>query len=232
MIELFYANSPNVYKVAILLEELGVPYRRTPVDIMAGDQFKPEFLAVSPNNRIPAMIDHDPEDGKGPLPIFESGAMLLYLAEKHQGFLPAQPRPKAKVTQWLMWQMGGFGPMLGQAHHFMHYSPEPVPYGVERYSRETKRLYGVLETRLNQAEYLADDYSIADMAAWPWAYFHDLHGESLSDYPAVQRWYKAIEQRPAVKIAMAEAPEVRPTRMSAEQHNRLFNLDRKIREPE
>ncbi len=224
MFELFFATSPNVYKISILLEELGAAYRLVPMDLLGGDQFEPAFLRISPNNRVPAIIDHDPADGGEPLPIFESGAILIYIAEKHGGFLPAPPRARAEVLQWLMWQMGGFGPMLGQAHHFMHYTPEPEPYGALRYSREAKRLYGVLDRRLSQSRYLARDYSIADMAVWPWARLHDLHGEALSDYPAVERWYREIEARPAVERAMQGATEVMPTSMSAAERNRLFNL--------
>ncbi len=200
MIELYTWSTPNGRKVSVMLEECGLPYRVHPVDIGKGDQFKPEFLAICPNNRIPAIVDPDGPDGK-PLPLFESGAILIYLAEKTGRFYPQ--KNKYIVLQWLMFQMGGVGPMFGQAHHFMRAKKDEIPYGSERYGAEAKRLYGVLEKRLSQAAYLADEYSIADIATYPWVARHEWHRVDLAGFPAVKRWYDTIGARPAVVRGMA-----------------------------
>jgi GST-like protein len=202
MIDLYTWPTPNGHKIHIMLEECGLPYRAHAVDIGAGDQFKPEFLAISPNNKIPAIVDSDGLDGK-PISMFESGAILLYLAGKTGKFLPADVRGKYLALQWLMFQMGGFGPMLGQAHHFRIYAPERIEYAVNRYTNEAKRLYGVIDKRLAQAEYMAGAYSIADIAIFPWTRSHANQGIDLADYPNVKRWYQAIDARPAVQRGLA-----------------------------
>ncbi|MGH8077731.1 MAG: glutathione S-transferase N-terminal domain-containing protein, partial [Lysobacter sp.] len=183
MIDLYYWGTPNGLKLKLFMEETRLPHRIVPVDIGAGDQFKPAFLAISPNNRIPAMVDHDPADGGAPLSLFESGAMLLYLAEKTGRFLPIDPRGRAEVLQWLFWQVGGLGPMAGQNGHFNVYAPEKVPYAIDRYTRETARLYGVLDRRLADREHIAgDDYTIADIACYPWIVPHASHGQNLDSF--------------------------------------------------
>ncbi len=193
MIELHYWPTPNGHKVAIALEEMVLPYTVYPVNIGKGDQFKPDFLTFSPNNRIPAIIDHDTTDGK-PQSIFESGAILLYLAEKTGQFLPSNQREKIAVYEWLMWQMGGFGPMLGQAHHFNFYAPERIPYAMDRYSNEANRLYGVLDRQLANHEYVAGDYSIADMAIFPWTRTFKRQNVNIEDYKHVMRWRQFSER--------------------------------------
>jgi GST-like protein len=202
MIELYTWPTPNGHKVHIALEELGLPYVVHAVDIGEGDQFKPEFLKISPNNRIPAIVDRDGPGGK-PMPLFESGAILVYLAEKTGKLLAAQGAARYHAIQWLMFQMGGVGPMLGQAHHFRAYAPEKIPYAIERYTNEAKRLYAVLDGRLGEAEYLAGaEYGIADIATFPWLRHWERQGVVLADYPHVQRWLGAIEARPAVQRAL------------------------------
>jgi GST-like protein len=199
MIDLYSWPTPNGNKIHIMLEECGLPYRVHAVNISANEQFKPEFLAISPNNKIPAMVDSDGPDGK-PISMFESGAMLVYLAGKTGKFLGKTDRARYETLQWLMFQMGGVGPMLGQAHHFRIYAPEKVPYAIDRYTQEAKRLYGVLEKRLSQSKYLAGkDYTIADMAVFPWIRSWERQGVQLADFPAVKRWFDAIDARPAVK---------------------------------
>jgi len=205
MIDLYTWTTPNGRKVSIMLEECGLPYRVHPIDISKGEQFKPEFLAICPNNRIPAIVDPEGPDGK-PLPLFESGAILIYLAEKTGRFYPQ--KNKYIVLQWLMFQMGGVGPMFGQAHHFMRYKKDEIPYGTERYGNEAKRLYGVMEKRLQEAAYLADEYSIADIATYPWVARHEWHRVDLAAFPAVKRWYDTIGARPAVARGMAVPPVV------------------------
>jgi GST-like protein len=203
MIDLYTWSTPNGRKVSIMLEECGLPYRVHPVDISKGDQFKPEFLAINPNHRIPAIVDSEGPDGK-PLRLFESGAILVYLSGKTGGrFLPQTDRGKYIALQWLMFQMGGVGPMFGQAHHFMRAKKDEIPYGTERYGDEAKRLYGVLNTRLSEAAYLADEYSIADIATYPWVARHEWHRVDLAGFPAVKRWYDTIGARPAVVRGMA-----------------------------
>jgi len=200
MIDLYTWSTPNGRKVSVMLEECGLRYRVHPVDIGKGEQFKPGFLAISPNNRIPAIVDPEGPDGK-PLPLFESGAILIYLAEKTGKFFPQ--KNKYQILQWLMFQMGGVGPMFGQAHHFMRAKKDEIPYGSERYGTEAKRLYGVLEKRLSAVAYLADEYSIADIATYPWVARHEWHRVDLAGFPSVKRWYDSIGARPAVVRGMA-----------------------------
>jgi GST-like protein len=199
MIELFYAPTPNGWKISIALEEMGLEYCATPVNILRGAQFTPEFLAISPSNKIPAIIDHAPDGGGEPIAVFESGAILIYLAEKTGRFLPRDTRGRSAVLQWLMWQMAGLGPMAGQAHHFANYAPEQIPYAIKRYLDETGRLYGVLDRQLEGRDYVAGDYSIADMAIWPWVHLHDMHQQKLEDFPHVHRWHEHIGRREAVQ---------------------------------
>ena len=201
MIDLYYWPTPNGHKITIFLEEAGLDYRMHPVDISAGDQFKPAFLAFSPNNRMPAIIDQDPGDDRRPVTVFESGAILLYLAEKTGQLIPSDLRKRKTVLEWLMWQMGGLGPMAGQNHHFVQYAPEKIPYAINRYVNETNRLYGVLDHRLKDRDWVADDYSIADIAIYPWIVPHERQQQSLSDFPNLERWFLAMRQRPAVLAA-------------------------------
>jgi GST-like protein len=198
MIDAYSWPTPNGHKVHIMLEECALPYRVHPVDISAGDQFEPEFLRISPNNRIPAIVDSDGPDGQ-PISIFESGAILVYLAGKTGKFLPADVRGKFVALEWLMFQMGGVGPMFGQAHHFRIYAPEKIEYAINRYTNEAKRLYGVMDKRLSQVPYFAGDYGIADMAIFPWTRSHERQGVALTDYPNVKRWFDSIAARPAVQ---------------------------------
>lgn len=201
MIELHYWPTPNGHKVTIFLEETGLPYEIKPVDISSGDQFKPDFLRFSPNNRMPAIIDHAPTDGGEPITVFESGAILVYLAEKTGRFLPQETRARKMVLEWLFWQVGGIGPMAGQNHHFVQYAPEKVPYAMNRYVNETNRLYGVLERRLQGREWLADDYSIADMAVYPWVVPWKSQRQDLDAFPNLRRWFDTMRARPAVRAA-------------------------------
>ena len=206
MIDLYTWPTPNGHKVHIFLEETGLEYTVIPVNILTGDQFDPEFLKISPNNKMPAMVDRDGPDGK-PYAVFESGAMLLYLAEKTGRFMPTGMADRYTVIQWLMFQMGGIGPMLGQAHHFRLYAPEKIEYAFNRYTNEASRLYRVVDTRLADAEYLAGDYSIADMATYPWLRYHENQGQKLEDYPHLKRWYDALSARPAVQRGLAVLQE-------------------------
>jgi GST-like protein len=205
MIDLYYWTTPNGHKITIFLEEAHVPYRLFPVNIGKGDQFNPEFLKYSPNNRIPAIVDDEPEDDGPAISVFESGAILQYLGEKIGRFLPAEVRGRMEVMQWLFWQMAGLGPMAGQNHHFVQYAPERIPYATERYVKETNRLYGVLDRRLADREFVAGEYSIADMACYPWIVPHKRQLQNLADFPHLQRWFAAIAARPAVKRAYALA---------------------------
>ena len=191
-------------------------------DIGRGDQFKPEFLAISPNNRMPAIVDHEPAQGSEPIAIFESGTILMYLAEKTGRFLPADTRGRYEVMQWVMWQMGNLGPMLGQAHHFRQYASDQVPYAIDRYTNETNRLYGVMNTRLADRELLAGDYSIADMASWPWIVPYKRQGQSLEDFPHLKRWFETIQARPAVQRGFAVGEEWRDRPMDDEAKKVLF----------
>ena len=203
MIDVYSWATPNGHKVHIMLEETRLEYRVHGINIRTGDQFKPEFLKISPNNRIPAIVDHDGPNGK-PLSLFESGAILLYLASKSGKFLPADLHERWSCVQWLMWQMGGVGPMFGQAHHFIRNQKEQVPYGIKRYSDETRRLYGVMDKRLGEVPYLAgDEYTIADIATYPWVARFEWHKVDLNDFPNVKRWFDTIGKRPAVPKGMA-----------------------------
>ncbi len=208
MIDLHYWTTPNGHKITIFLEESGLPYRILPVNISRGDQFKPEFLAISPNNRIPAIVDRDPPGGGAPVSVFESGAILLYLAEKSGRFMPADLRGRVEVTQWLFWQMAGLGPMAGQNHHFSQYAPQNLTYAIDRYVNETNRLYGVLNKRLADRPFIAGTYSIADMAAYPWIVPYRNQGQRLEDFPHLKRWFEAIKSRPAVVRAYDRAKEI------------------------
>ena len=198
MIDLYYWITPNGHKTTILMAETNLAYRLRPINIGQGDQFRPSFLRFSPNNRIPAIIDRDPPNGGKPISVFESGAILIYLANKTGRFLPTDLRQRSEVMEWLMWQMGGLGPMLGQAHHFRGYAPRKIRYAIERYSNEATRLYNVLNKRLRRRQYLCGEYSIADIAAYPWVRPHKQQGIDLADFPAVQRWAKRMAARPAV----------------------------------
>ena len=201
MIDLYTWSTPNGRKASIMLEELGLPYNTHAINIGKNDQFKPEFVAINPNSKIPAIVDSQGPDGQ-PISIMESGAILIYLAEKAGKLLPASPRGRSVAMQWLMFQMGGVGPMFGQVHHFLRAAKEPVPYAIERYINETRRLYGVLDTRLGDREYLADEYSIADIATYPWVARYEWHKTRLEDFPNVKRWFDAISARPAVERGM------------------------------
>ena len=202
MIELYTWSTPNGRKVSIMLEELGLPYNVHPINIGKDDQFTKEFIAISPNSKIPAIVDSEGPDGK-PISMMESGAILIYLAEKTGKLVPAVKRDAYVALQWLMFQMGGVGPMFGQVHHFLRAAKEPVPYAIERYTKETRRLYAVLDDRLKDREYLAGEYSIADIATYPWVARYEWHKTRLEDFPDVKRWYAAISERPAVKKGMA-----------------------------
>ncbi|MET7242524.1 glutathione binding-like protein [Methylobacterium sp. EM32] len=204
MIQLYAWDTPNGRKISVALEEMGLTYRVEPVDITKGRQFEPAFLALSPNNRIPAIVDVEGPDG-APISVFESGAILVYLAEKTGRFLPASGRGRVQVMEWLMWQMGGFGPMPGQVHHFLGVDEKDRAYGLERYQKETRRLYGVLDKRLAEGEFVAGDLSIADFAILGWAWRHARHRVDLADYPNVKRWYEALMARPAVQRGFSVA---------------------------
>ena len=208
MLDLYYWTTPNGHKITIFLEEAGLPYKLHPVNIGKGEQFNPEFLKIAPNNRIPAIVDTEPLDGKESLSIFESGAILWYLAEKTKKFIPQDPRGKAEVSQWLFWQMGGLGPMAGQNHHFNIYAPEKIPYAIERYVKETARLYGVLNKQLEKNPWVAGEYSIADMAIYPWIVPYRNQGQALEDFPALKKWFEKMAQRPAVMKAYELAKSI------------------------
>ena len=225
MIDLYTSATPNGQKIHIMLEECGLDYEDHFVDLDSGGQFDPEFLKISPNNKIPAILDHDGPGGKN-LAVFESGAILLYLAEKTDQFLPIEPRARADVMQWLFWQVGGFGPMLGQAHHFRAYAPEPVDYAIDRYTNEARRLYNVLDLRLDGREFVAGAYSIADMSIFPWCRLHDRQGQKLDDFPNVQRWFQDIAARPAVAKDMARLEDTADRRnWTDEQWSILFGAE-------
>ncbi|ACA15007.1 Glutathione S-transferase domain [Methylobacterium sp. 4-46] len=224
MIDLYYWTTPNGHKVTLFLEETGLPYTIKPVNIGKGEQFQADFLKIAPNNRIPAIVDHAPADGGAPVSLFESGAILLYLAEKTGRFIPGELRGRAEVLQWLFWQMGGLGPMAGQNHHFVQYAPEPIPYAIDRYVNETNRLYGVLDRRLADRTFVAgEEYSIADMAIYPWIVPHERQRQNLDAHPHLKRWFSAIAERPATKAAYARAAEInqQPT-MSEEAKTIMF----------
>jgi GST-like protein len=210
MIDLYYWTTPNGHKITIFLEEAGTPYHITPINIAKGDQFGEAFLNIAPNNRIPAIIDTAPKDGGAPISLFESGAILEYLAEKEHKFLPQDIRGRFETLQWLYWQMAGLGPMAGQNHHFVQYAPERIPYAMERYIKETNRLYGVLNKRLAGRDFIAGAYSIADMACYPWIVPHERQQQNLADFPNLQSWFERIKSRPAVQRAYALAKEINP----------------------
>jgi GST-like protein len=201
LIDLYTWSTPNGRKVSIMLEELALPYKAHAIDIGKGDQFQPDFVAISPNSKIPAIVDSDGPEGK-PYALFESGAILLYLADKSGRFLPEKKSERFEVIQWLMFQMGGVGPMFGQTHHFLRAAPEPVPYAIERYSKETRRLYGVLDKHLAGRQWLGSEYSVADIATYPWVARYEWHKVDLADFPNVKRWFDSIGQRPAVQQGM------------------------------
>jgi GST-like protein len=210
MVDLYYWTTPNGHKITMFLEEADLPYTIHPININRGDQFEPEFLRISPNNRIPAIVDQHPADGGAPVSVFESGAILLYLAEKTGRFLPQDMRGRQEVLQWLFWQVGGLGPMAGQNHHFNAYAPEKIDYAITRYVGETGRLYGVLNKHLAEREFIGETYSIADMACYPWIVSHERQSQDLDDFPHLRRWFDAIGQRPATQRAYALIPQVNP----------------------
>lgn len=211
MIDLYYWTTPNGHKVSLFLEEAGLPYEVHPINIGQGDQFKPDFLKIAPNNRIPAIVDQNPTDGGAPISLFESGAILLYLAEKTGKFIPQDLRGRQEALQWLFWQMGGLGPMAGQNHHFSQFAPEKIPYAIKRYVDETARLYGVLDRRLADHTFVAgEEYSIADMAIYPWIVSHKWQSQKLEDFPHVERWFNHIKQRPATVRAYELVQKVNP----------------------
>ena len=231
MIDLYYWTTPNGHKVTLFLEEAGLEYAIKPINIGKGEQFDPAFLAVSPNNRIPAIVDHAPADGAKPISVFESGAILLYLAGKTGKFIPRDLRGQVETLEWLMWQMGGLGPMAGQNHHFAIYAPEKLPYAIDRYVKETSRLYGVLNKRLQGRDFIVGKhYTIADMAAYPWI-IPERQGQNMEDFPNLKRWHAAIRARPATARAYARAKEVnpQPTQIRTEEERRiLFGQDKSV----
>ncbi len=222
MIDLYYWTTPNGHKITIFLEETGLPYRIVPINIGKGDQFDEAFLKISPNNRIPAIVDQEPADGGDPVSVFESGAILIYLAEKTGQYIPQDLRGRARVLEWLMWQMGGLGPMLGQNHHFVTYAPEKLPYAINRYVKETERLYGVLNKQLRGRDYLCGDYSIADMAAYPWVVPWERQQMQIEEFPEVKRWMETMKARPAVERAYARAKEVNTEATVSEEAKKVL----------
>jgi GSH-dependent disulfide-bond oxidoreductase len=223
MIDLHYWPTPNGHKITIFLEEAGVAYKIRPVNIGKGEQFVPDFLKIAPNNRMPAIVDTEPKDGGAPISVFESGAILLYLAEKTGKFIPGDIRGRTRVLEWLFWQMGGLGPMAGQNGHFNLYAPEKIPYAIDRYVNETNRLYGVLDKQLSKHEFVAGDYSIADMASYPWIVPWKRHGQNPDDFPNLKRWFEAIRARPAVVRAYeAGEPWVQKQPITDEARKVLF----------
>ncbi|MBD2541229.1 glutathione S-transferase N-terminal domain-containing protein [Coleofasciculus sp. FACHB-SPT36] len=224
MIDLYYWTTPNGHKITMFLEEVGLPYTLVPINIGTGDQFKPEFLKISPNNRIPAIVDREPAEGGEPISVFESGAILLYLAEKTGKLISANIRDRAEVLQWLFWQMGGLGPMAGQNHHFTQYAPEKIPYAINRYVNETGRLYAVLNKRLSDREFIAGAYSIADIAAYPWIVPYEKQNQKIEDFPHLQRWFEAIKARPATIRAYEKAEAFKDQVITPDQaRDLLFN---------
>jgi GSH-dependent disulfide-bond oxidoreductase len=219
MIDLHFVPTPNGLKISIALAELGLEHRIIPYDLMKGEHLTPAYRTINPNGRLPAIVDHDPVGGGEPLPIFESGAILLYLAEKTGRLIPDLPRRRAQAQQWLMWQMSGLGPMHGQAHHFIRYAPEGQDYAVKRYTNEAERLLAVLDGRLAEAEYLAEEYSIADIAVWPWIFATRVISISLDPFPHVRRWYQAVAERPAVASSMVATNDPRAQRAGATRAN-------------
>ncbi|MEH1946981.1 MAG: glutathione binding-like protein [Nostoc sp.] len=232
MIELYYWATPNGHKITIFLEEVGLPYTIIPVNIGTGDQFKPEFLKISPNNRMPAIVDHEPADGGAPISVFESGAILLYLAEKTGKLIPQDLRNRTQVLEWLFWQMAGLGPMAGQNHHFSTYAPEKIEYAINRYVNETGRLYAVLNKQLTDKEFVAGDYSIADIAAYPWIVPHERQSQNLKDFPHLKRWFEAIKARPATIRAYEKAEALKTEALDPNKSRELlFNQSAKTIQP-
>ncbi|WP_414589709.1 glutathione binding-like protein [Scytonema sp. PCC 10023] len=228
MIELYYWTTPNGHKITIFLEEVELPYTIIPINIGAGDQFKPEFLKVSPNNRIPAIVDREPAGGGEPISVFESGAILLYLAEKTGKLIPTDLHQRVEVLQWLFWQIGGLGPMAGQNHHFNRYAPEKIDYAIKRYVNETARLYAVLDKRLADREFVAGDYSIADIAAYPWIVPYESQSQKLEDFPNLKRWFETIQARPAVIRAYEKAEAFKNQALDPDKsRDLLFNQSAK-----
>jgi len=226
MIDLYYWTTPNGHKITIFLEETGIEYRIVPVNIAQGEQFHEDFLRISPNNKIPAIVDHAPADGGAPVSVFESGAILLYLAEKTGKLIPSDLRGRTEVLQWLFWQMGGLGPMAGQTHHFLQYAPERIPYAIDRYVKETSRLYAVLDNRLADREYIAGEYSIADIACYPWVVPYKRQNQNLADFPNLARWFEAIRARPAVVRAYERAKAINTAPVVSDEAKRvLFGQD-------
>lgn len=228
MIDLYFWPTPNGYKIAMYLEYAQLEYRIIPVDIGAGDQFKPDFLAFSPNNRMPAIVDYDPADSAGPQTVFESGAILHYLATKTGQGWPADHRAQIEVMEWLMWQMGGLGPMAGQNHHFNQYAPEQIPYAQKRYIDETSRLYGVLNKRLQGRDFIVGDYGIADMACYPWVNSHERQSQNLDDFSNLKRWYLAIKAMDSTQRAYAQGEGLRNPTFTAEEKARLFGQTKDV----
>ena len=223
MIDLYYWPTPNGHKITMFLEEAGLDYTIHAVDISAGDQFKPDFLAMSPNNRMPAIMDRAPADGGEPISVFESGAILTYLAEKTGKFLPTDVRQRKTVLEWLFWQVGGLGPMAGQNHHFVQYAPERIPYAMDRYVKETNRLYGVLNKRLSGRAFIAgDDLSIADMACYPWIVPHERQQQNLDDFPELKRWFEAIKARPATVRAYEKGAALSASRPTVTEQGKAI----------
>ncbi|KQS01799.1 glutathione S-transferase [Sphingomonas sp. Leaf357] len=230
MIDLHYWPTPNGHKITLFLEEAGLEYRIVPVNIGKGEQFEPDFLKIAPNNRMPAIVDHAPTGGGNPIAVFESGAILFYLANKTGRFIGDDERARTDTMQWLMWQMGGLGPMLGQNHHFTRYAPEQVPYAIDRYVKETNRLYGVLDRRLEGRDFITGaEYTIADMASYPWI-LPEAQGQDIEDFPNLKRWHAAIKARPATIAAYEKGKAIQPTQtpMSDEQKKVLFGQTAKV----
>ena len=223
MLDIYYWTTPNGHKITMFLEEAGLPYTLHGINIGKGDQFSPAFLKVSPNNRIPAMVDHEPAGGGEPLSVFESGAMLLYLADKTGKLIPQDLRGRMKAIEWLFWQVGGLGPMAGQNHHFKTYAKEKLPYAIDRYVNETNRLYGVLDKQLAGKEFIAGPYSIADIASYPWVVPYERQGQNLDDFPNLKRWFHAIKEMASTKRAYAKAEQINTApSVDEDSHKILF----------
>ena len=222
MIDLHFWPTPNGHTISIFLEEAGLDYRFCPVNIGKGEQFRPEFLKIAPNNRMPAIVDHAPADGGEPISVFESGAILVYLAGKTGKFLSPDLRSRIKTLEWLFWQMGGLGPMAGQNHHFSQYAPQKIPYAIDRYVKETNRLYGVLDRQLANNKWVTGAYSIADMACYPWVVSHDKQSQKLEDFPHIKRWFDAMRARPAVVTAYAKGEPLRENANMTEDDKKVL----------
>lgn len=228
-IDLYYWPTPNGWKVTIMLEEIGAPYNVIPVNIGRGDQFRPDFLKIAPNNRMPAIVDPEPMGGGEPLSIFESGAILMYLAEKSGQFLPTEPHARYDVMQWAMWQMGGLGPMAGQCHHFRNYASDPIDYAINRYTDEVNRLYGVMNQRLADRDYLAGEYSIADMLSWPWAILWERQGQDIDEFPNLKAWLDRVGSRPAVIKGKAVGEELRQNQPAMDEEAKKILFGQRAR---